>query len=111
MAFLVTPVVLSCLLMAAHVLRSGLTLLAAGFALLPLLLLVRRPWVPPLLQLVLLVAAAEWGRTAVGLARGRIAAGEPWLRMALILGAVTALTLGAAAALRHRRLRRRYARP
>lgn len=105
-ALLVTPVVLSCLLMAAHVLRSGMLLVAAGFAVLPFLLLVRRPWVPLVMQVVLLVAAAEWLRTLVALARGRIAAGEPWIRMAVILGAVIVVTLGAVLAVRHPRLRR-----
>jgi hypothetical protein len=46
-------------------------LLTAALALLPLLLLVRRSWVPRVMRLALLVAAAEWVRTAVTLARGR----------------------------------------
>jgi len=107
-ALLVLPVVLSALLMAAHVLRAGMLLLAAAFILLPFLLLVRRAWVPPVVQLVLLGAAAEWIRTLVTLAHGRMAAGAPWIRMAVILGVVVVVTLGAAAALRHPRLRGRY---
>lgn len=109
-ALLVLPVVLSALLMAAHVLRDGMLLLTAAFLLLPFLLLVRRTWVPVVVQLVLLGAAAEWLRTLMTLARDRMAAGEPWLRMAVILGAVVVVTLGAVAALQHPRLRRRYER-
>jgi hypothetical protein len=105
---LLLPVALSCLLLAAHVLRSGLILLAAGFALLPFLLQLRRPWVPRVMQLVLVVAAAEWTRTAVTLARGRIAAAEPWARMAVILGAVIVLALGSLLVFRHPEIRRRY---
>ena len=104
------PVVLSCLLMAAHFLRSGLLVLTAAFALLPLLLAVRRPWVPPVMQAVLLVAGAEWVRTTVVLACGRMAAGEPWTRMALILGSVLAVTLGSMLVFRHSAVRGRYAR-
>lgn len=96
--------------MAAHVLRDGMFLLAAAFVLLPFLLLARRSWAPIVVQLVLLGAAAEWVRTLVTLARARMAAGEPWLRMAVILGAVVVITLGAVMALQHPRLRRRYER-
>ncbi len=102
------PVILGCLLIAAHVLRDGLLLLAALLALLPFLLLVRRPWVPPLFQVVMVLAALEWVRTAVVLARGRIAAGEPWIRMAVILGVVVAVTAGAALLLRHPAVRRHF---
>jgi hypothetical protein len=105
------PVALSCLLMAAHLLRSGLVVPAAACALLPLLLLVRRPWVPRVLQAALLVAAAEWIRTTLTLVRGRMTAGEPWARLAVILGAVVAVTLAAVLALRHPRLRRHGAEP
>ena len=75
MAVLFLPVVLSCLLMAAHVLRSGLFVLTLAFAFLPLLLAVRRPWVPLVMQMVLLLAGMEWMRTGVALARDRAAAG------------------------------------
>jgi hypothetical protein len=107
---LLLPAVLSCLLMAAHVLRSGMIVVTAGFALLPIALLARRSWVPVILQLVLLGAAAEWMRTAVVLVRGRIVGGEPWARLAVILGAVIAMTLGSVLALGHPEIRRRYGR-
>ena len=46
--------------------------------------------------------AAEWGMTTLALARWRLQLGQDWLRMVCILGAVAALTLLAAAALRSR---------
>lgn len=101
-------VIVASLLMAAHLLRSDLLLLTVGSALLPFLLMVRRSWVPVLIQLVLLAAAGEWVRTTITLARDRIAAGEPWSRMVMILGAVTAVTLWAAWTLRHPDVRRRF---
>jgi hypothetical protein len=102
------PMILSCLLMAAHVLRSvGLTA-ALLVLLLPLLLLVRQSWVPLVMQGVLGLAVLEWARTAVVLARGRIAEGEPWMRMAVILGAVAAVTAAAMLIFRQPAVRRYF---
>ncbi len=58
----------------------------------PLLLALPGRWPVRLLQVLLLGAAAEWVRTAARLAAGRMAAGEPWLRLAAILAAVAAVT-------------------
>lgn len=55
---------------------------------------------------LLLGLAAEWGMTTLALARWRLQLGQDWLRMVCILGAVAALTLLAAAALRSRACRR-----
>lgn len=43
--------------------------------------------------MVLVFGALEWARTLVTLAMRRSAQGEPFLRMVVILGAVTAVTL------------------
>lgn len=88
--------IVSCLLMAAHVLRTGWFFLAGVCLAMPLLLLARQAWVRRILQLVLVLAAAEWARTLVVLAQARQQTGQPWTRMALILGAVAAWTLTSA---------------
>lgn len=99
---------LALVLLAAHFYRAAAwPLLAATLAMLALMVL-RRPWVPRLLQLALLAAAAEWLWTAAMLVQQRLALGQPWLRMALILGAVALLTLAAAAVFRGAGVRRRY---
>lgn len=93
-------IILSSLLIAAHFLRSGtflLVLLALGS---PALLLLRERWASRTLQLLLLLAGAEWIRTLVSLAMERAKAGEPWIRMAMILGAVAAVTFAAALMIR-----------
>ena len=59
-------------------------------------------------QAVLVVAALEWGRTLVVLAGERQEAGEPWVRLAVILGAVALFTLGSALMFRLPALRQRY---
>ncbi len=96
-------------LLAAHFYRAGNGPLAVLSVALLALLALRRPWVPKLMQLALLAAAAEWLWTAALLAQQRLALGQPWLRMALILGAVALLTLAAAAVFRHAGVRARYA--
>lgn len=99
---------LALVLLAAHFYRAAAwPWLLATLALLPLLAL-RRAWVPRVLQGALLAGAAEWLWTAALLAQQRLALGQPWLRMALILGAVALLTLGAALVFRSAGLKARF---
>jgi len=88
----VVGAVASLLVLAAHFLRGGHWLLVLVLALAPLLLLTGRNWAVRTLQLILLVGAAEWVRTLMLLAAARLRSGEPFLRMALILGAVAAVS-------------------
>ena len=88
----VFPIVLSFLILAAHYLRSGDPLLTGVSVLLPLLMVVRRPWAARLVQAALLLGTLEWVRTLIGLARVRAQFDQPYLRMALILGVVAAVT-------------------
>ena len=75
---------------------------------LPGLLLIRRAWVARLVQVVLVLGSLEWGRTLLVLVAQRRDAGEPWSRLALILGVVTALTAASALLFCCRSLRERY---
>jgi hypothetical protein len=59
---------------------------------LPLLLFLRKTWVPPLFQALLVLGALEWLRTLYAFAAMRIAFEQPWGRLALILGAVALFT-------------------
>jgi hypothetical protein len=103
--FALTAVILSFVLLAAHFSRHEIPFLMALSLLAPILLFVKRPWVPRLLQLLLVVGALEWVRTAAVLAARRIDVGAPWLRMVVILGAVALVTIGAAALLQSTRVR------
>lgn len=108
-AWLLLAPALALLLLAAHFYRAAAwPWLLVTLALLPLMAL-RRAWVPRALQGALLVGAAEWAWTAALLVQQRLALGQPWLRMALILGAVAALTLAAALVFRSGGLKARYA--
>ncbi len=99
---------LALLLLAAHFYRGGwLPLAALSVALLPLLA-VPRPWAARTVQAALVLGALEWLRTLAGLVSMRLALGQPYLRLAVILGAVAAFTLLAAWIFQHRALRTRF---
>jgi len=96
------------ILIGAHYLRSGpmaLVLLAVS---LPFLLLVKKAWVARLIQLVLILGALEWVRTLLELITERQALGEPWTRMAIILGVVALFTASSALVFRNSELKKRY---
>lgn len=96
---------LALLLLAAHFYRAGALLVALGcVALLPLLA-VHYAWAVRGLQIALVAGCLEWLWTATLLMQQRLALGQPWLRMALILGAVALFTAAAALVWRHPRLR------
>jgi hypothetical protein len=106
--FRLLPVVLSFLLLAAHFYRAGLPLLMWLCVALPLLPLLRRAWVPTLLQALLVLGALEWLRTLWVFASMRVAFGEPWIRLALILGGVALFTALSGLVFRSRHLRSHY---
>lgn len=110
-ALRLTPIVISVVLLAAHWLRGGHLFLAVATLAMPFLLRIRRPWVPLLVQGLLVVGALEWVRTLMVLARGRALAGEPWTRMGVILGAVALFTLLSGLSLQGERVQRRYGAP
>lgn len=108
-ALLLTPVVLSTLVLAAHFLRGGHVAVVLLVLLTLPLLLVRRPWARRVVQAVLVLGALEWVRTLVSLVQLRAMLGQPWTRMAVILGSVALVTLLSALLLETRRVRARYA--
>lgn len=102
------PVILSALVLAAHFFRAGnvagAVLSIGGLA----LLLVPRPWAARVVQVGLVIGAAEWVHTLFVFTEQRRAMGEPWARLAVILGTVALFTLVSALAFYSERLRRRY---
>lgn len=102
------PVILGFLLLAAHFYRAGLLPLTVLCVALPLLLFLRRAWVPRLFQVLLVLGALEWLRTLYVFVAMRIAFGEPWTRLALILGAVALFTALSGLVFRNRALQGYY---
>ena len=102
------PSLLAALLLAAHFYRAGALWGVALAAVLVVLLFVRRPWSARTVQAGLVLGAVEWLRTLAAFAAVRVSLGQPYLRLALILGAVAAFTLLAAWVFQHRALRSRF---
>lgn len=102
------PVFISFLLMAAHLVRAGQMVMACVLLALLLLLVLKKNWVPWVIQLILLLGAVEWLRTLYSVAQMRIEFGMPWMRMAIILGAVALFTALSCLVFRSKALRSRF---
>jgi hypothetical protein len=109
-ALLLTPTVLSVLIFCAHLFRAELVLLIPPLLISLGLLIYRSGAVARFFQLLLLAISGVWIFTAFQLGTRRMEQGEPWLRMALILGGVAVFTLFAAALRESETLLRRYPR-
>ncbi len=86
------PLILSSLLLGAHFLRADLTPLVFLALALPVFLLFKQQWATRLVQLCLVLGAVEWLRTLALFIADRRELGQPWTRLALILGAVALFT-------------------
>jgi len=106
--FKLFPVYISFLLLAAHFFRAGQTVLAVIPLILFIPLLLREKWVPWLIQAALVLGALEWIRTLVAVAEIRMEHGAPWVRMAVILGAVALFTALSCLVFRSKGLKKRY---
>jgi hypothetical protein len=105
---LYVPIVLSLIVLGAHFLRYGNMLGVVAAFILMALLFIRKAWVARLVQVVLILGALEWLRTLFMLARSRAAEGEPFIRMAVILGVVAAVTFCSALLFQSATLKRIY---
>ena len=88
--------VLSLLLLAAHFYRGGSYALVVAAIALTGLAFVQRPWAGRVLGLVLAGGTFEWLRAAWNLATLRASTGQPYARLAIILGSVAVVTLASA---------------
>lgn len=102
------PVFLSALLISAHFHRAGLTAIALFSLFIPGILLVTKPWAVRIVQVFLLLGAAEWARTLYNLVQLRMEYGIPWLRLAFILVGIAFFTLASTLVFHHAQLKKRY---
>ncbi len=105
---LLIPIVLSFLLLGAHFLHHQSLILMVISLVIPWVLFIRHRWAVRAVQAALLIASLEWIRTAIILAEERLDAGDPWKRMAIILGSVALWTLCSALLFETPPMRRRY---
>ncbi|MCD4795772.1 MAG: hypothetical protein K8R49_01190, partial [Candidatus Cloacimonetes bacterium] len=87
----ILPVILCFLLLAAHFGRANLLILQIVSILIPFFLFWKTKIAAIIIQACLMMAGIEWIRTTVYYTRIRIENGEPWLRLAIILGSVAVL--------------------
>lgn len=102
------PPALALAVLAAHFYRAGLVIAVGAVVALAALLFVRRPWAARTLQVALVAGAVEWIRSAAELVALRESMGQPWTRLAIILGAVALFTALSALVFEARSLRARY---
>jgi hypothetical protein len=105
------PVLISFLLLAAHFSRADNTPMVAASLIFPLILLVRKPWVAPTVQVVLVLGGLVWIRRAAVLVGQRQASGESWTRLAVILAIVAAFTMASALVFRSTAVKKYYGAP
>jgi len=102
------PVILSSLIMGAHFSYVNIGYLVIICLLLPFLLLIRQQWVARVFQVLLIIGSLVWIERLWFLAQVRQSQGEPWIRLAIILGAVALFTGLSALVFQTRSLKERY---
>ena len=98
--------IISAVLLGAHFYRAELIPLVVLSLLFPVLLFYRRTWAVRVVQFILVGGAVEWVRTLFILVAERRAEGQPWVRLALILGLVAVFTGCSALLFNFRSIRR-----
>ena len=106
--FQLVPAGLSALVLAAHFLFHGNSLLLLVSLAMIALLFVRRAWAARIIQVYLLLGSIEWIRTLIFRILERKTLGEPYIRFGFILGTVALVTAGSALMFRTARLRERF---
>ncbi len=99
---------LSLVLLAAHNLRYGAVGITIAFVILAGLVWTRRGWIRHVAVAALVWGLFIWTQTALVLVRMRMAMGEDWTRLAVIMGSVAAVNVIAMALLTGPRGRARY---
>lgn len=89
----VTPFILSAVLLAAHFLRLGYMPLVSVSLVFPSILLYKKPAALFLARAFMVVAIVEWGKTTAQFIAERVATGDDWSRLAVIMGCVIAFNI------------------
>ena len=103
-----SPALVSMLLLAAHFYRSTHLALMLLYVAMLALAWVQRPVAARALQVALWLGSLEWLRTAATLVLERQQAQLPFVRLGLILGAVTLLTALSSLVFRHPSVRAHF---
>lgn len=104
----VIPLILASLMLSAHFYRHLNYPLMIVSLLAPCLLFIKRRWSLLAVQFLAILGGGVWISTIVEIARMRIAMGEDWIRMAVILGAVALFTIFAGLLLNSSKVKEDY---
>jgi len=102
--------ILSFLILAAHFSRAGNSVLTILCMLVPLLLFIKRRWILLVFQILLYCGVFVWINTIIQIASDRIDLGQPWIRMAIILGVLALITGLSGVLLNSNVIKKRYSR-
>jgi hypothetical protein len=106
--FRLLPVLLSFLLIAAHFSRADQKILVIISLAIPFLLLIKKRVIIRIMQIVLLLAAAEWIRSMLIYIEVRKISGDDWTRLAIILSVVAIYTAASGLFLQNRKIMNNY---
>jgi len=101
-------IILCYLILAAHFGRANILVLQIVVLIIPFLLFWKNPIAARIVQIGLILGGFEWIRTLIYYAKLRTENGEDWLRLAIILGAVSILTFAAGLIFRSGYMKERY---
>ena len=104
----ILPIILCSMLMAAHLGRANMFVLQIISLLIPLILIWKNKFSARTVQLLLIIYGFEWIRTINYYAQIRIAKGEDWSRLAIILGIVALLNFATILVFRSKSMKERY---
>ena len=102
------PVIFSFLILSAHFSRGNLFILSIICLLIPLLLFIKKGWVVRTMQTLLIFGSIEWIRALFMYANERQAIGEPYIRLAIIIGIIALFTGLSALVFRNQFLKKLY---
>ena len=105
------PVILSALMLSVHFSRGGDIVLSTCCMLIPLLLLIRKTWVPHLLEVFLVLGSLEWLHRIYEIFKLGGETGEPWLEAAVKLLMVALFTAASSLVFQISAIRERYGLP
>jgi hypothetical protein len=108
MTLRIMPIIVAAFLLSAHFLRESNWAAMIVCLLAPTLLLVKKRWSLMLLQGLAYLGAGIWVWTTISLMQQRLAFGEPWLRLVVILGVVILFTVWAGLLLNTKPVKKNY---
>jgi hypothetical protein len=108
MVWRIVPFIFAALLLGAHFLRDGQLAAMVLCLLAPLLLLLKQRWSLIVLQALAYTGAGIWLVTTLDILQQRLKLGLPWVRLVIILGAVTLFTLWAGLLLNSTKVKENY---